>query len=290
MIGFIGFGEAAFHIARGLRASGAPASFAFDIHWVTPGKCERIGDRAGEAGVGLVESPAKLAERCDILLSLVTADRAVEAASQNRPCLGPRHLYVELNSVSPETKRVIGESIGGAGARFVEGAIMAPVPGPGHRVPILVNGPYAGEFVAAMRPYEMRLETLDAEIGSAAAVKMCRSIVIKGMEALMVECLLASGRYGTSERVFQSLEGSYPGMKWRELARYMAGRVFEHGPRRAREMEEVEATLRSAGIEPIMSEAIARRQDWRAHVGDAGTLDEMLGLLGGAPQTVKKSK
>lgn len=166
MIGFIGFGEAAFHIARGLRAAGAPASFAFDIHWLTPGKCERIRDRARETGLELFESPAGLAARCDILLSLVTADRAVEAASQNRPNLGPRHLYVELNSVSPETKRAIGEAIGGAGARFVEGAIMAPVPGPAHRVPILVNGPYAGEFVTAMRPYDMRLETLDAETGT----------------------------------------------------------------------------------------------------------------------------
>ncbi len=106
----------------------------------------------------------------------------------------------------------------------------------------------------------------------------------------MVECLLAATRYGSDERVFQSLEESYPGMRWRELAWYMAGRVFEHGERRAREMEEVGATLRAVGIEPLMADSTARRQGWRASAGEAHSVEAMISLLGGAPACEEASE
>ena len=99
-----------------------------------------------------------------------------------------------------------------------------------------------------------------------------RSIVIKGLEALMVECALAAGEHGAADRVYDSLAASYPGIDWRKMARYMIGRVLEHGERRAHEMEEVAATLRAAGIEPLMAEATARRQDWEATLRNAGRL------------------
>ena len=118
-----------------------------------------------------------------------------------------------------------------------------------------------------MTPFGMRLEVLPAAaIGSAAAVKMCRSIVVKGLEALMVECVLAATQFDADELVFASLNESFPGIDWKKLADYMTGRVVVHGERRAREMEEVAETLRAIGIDPIMAEATARRQDW---VGEA---------------------
>jgi 3-hydroxyisobutyrate dehydrogenase len=133
----------------------------------------------------------------------------------------------------------------------------------------------------------MRIEALSGPIGTAAAVKMCRSIVVKGLEALLVECVLGAGRYGAAAHVFASLQESYPGIEWKKLADYNMGRVVVHGERRAREMEEVAETLRAAGIEPIMAEATARRQDWaatlrlREQFGPDGpqTYQEVLDLL-----------
>ena len=130
-----------------------------------------------------------------------------------------------------------------------------------------LGGPSAPLFAERMTPFGMRCEVLAATIGTAAAVKMCRSIVVKGLEALICECLLGASRYDASAHVFASLNESFPGLEWQKLADYMIGRVVVHGERRAREMEEVAETLRAIGIDPIMAEATARRQEWSAVLG-----------------------
>ena len=266
-MGFVGFGEAAFHLTRGLREAGAGDFVAYDIHTHTPGRGEKIRRRAAETGTRLVESNAELAAAADWIWSAVTSDQAPAAAAQNAPHLTARHLYVDLNSVSPAVKQAIVGTIAATGARFVEIAMMQPVPPYGHRVPILAGGAAAGEFRDRMTPYGMRIEITSPEVGRAAATKMFRSIIIKGMEALITECVLAAGRYGAVEGVFASLAESYPGIDWPALADYMIGRVVEHGERRAREMEEVAETLEAVGIEPIMALATARRQEWSAQAG-----------------------
>ena len=260
MIGFLGFGEAGFHIARGLRSAGAPPLVAFDIKAREDGAGERIRARADETGTCLVESPREMARRATAILSVVTAASARDAAASVAGDLTPDHLYADLNSVSPATKADVASVIGRGAGRFVEGSIMAPVAGADHRVPMLLNGPAAPKLADALSRYGMRLEVMAAAIGTAAAVKMCRSIVIKGLEALMVECALASGEFEAADRVYDSLAETYPGIDWRKTARYMIGRVLEHGERRAHEMEEVASMLRAAGIEPLMAEATARRQ------------------------------
>ena len=254
-IGFIGFGEAGYHFARGLGASAQ--LFAYDIHVTS-----LVRARAAETGTVLVESPGELAERADTLLCVVTANSAFDVARQNVGGLKERHVYADMNSVSPNSKRTIAATIGESQARFAEVAIMAPVPPYGHKVPLLINGPGAGEFRERLQPLGLRIDSLTGEIGAAAAVKMCRSIVVKGLEALLFECVLGASRYGADERVLASLDESFPGMKIRQMADYMVGRVVVHGERRAREMEEVAEALRDVGLEPTMAEATARFQDW----------------------------
>jgi 3-hydroxyisobutyrate dehydrogenase-like beta-hydroxyacid dehydrogenase len=266
-IGFIGFGEAGSTIAAGLRRAGIDRLVAFDINAQTPGLGPRIQARASDTGTTLVESSEELAQMADILLSTVTSSSAIEAAHQTAPFLLPRHIYVDLNSVSPALKQQIAHVVDASAARFVEAAVMAPVLPYGHRVPMLLGGEAAQALADTMTPFGMRLEVLpSAAIGSAAAVKMCRSIVVKGLEALMVECVLAASEFDADELVFASLNESFPGIDWKKLADYMTGRVVVHGSRRAREMEEVAATLRAIGIDPIMAEATARRQDWVARL------------------------
>ena len=271
-IGFLGFGEAGFHLARGLRRAGAPRLAAFDINANEGTTGERIHSRAMETGTHLVPTPEALVDCSCIILSVVTAASAVDAARSVAGKVNADHLLVDLNSVAPATKRRIGDIVADGAGRFIEGAIMAPVPPAEHRVPILLNGPWAHTLVDALSCYDMRLDVMDGPVGAAAAVKMCRSIVIKGLEALLLECSLAAREYGAADRVFDSLNETYPAMDWRTTADYLIGRVLEHGERRAREMEEVAETLRAAGVEPLMAQATARRQDWEATLRREGRL------------------
>ncbi len=261
-IGFVGFGEAAFYIAKGLQQPGIDSISAFDIN-VTDKVCQR----ARETRTRLVETNRELAQSCDIMMSAVTANQALNAAEQNAPYLATDHIYADLNSVSPGLKQSIGLLIESTGARFAEIAMMAPVPPYGHKVPMLAGGAGAPDFVEKLAPFGISAEIVSREVGTAAATKMFRSIIVKGMEALITECVLGASRYNADERVFASLAESFPGINWKELADYMVGRVVVHGERRAREMEEVAATLREIDIEPIMAEAIVRRMDWSVEAG-----------------------
>jgi 3-hydroxyisobutyrate dehydrogenase-like beta-hydroxyacid dehydrogenase len=276
-IGFIGFGEAGFHIAKGLRQPGIASISAFDIH-VT----DQVRQRARETETRLVENNRELAQSCDILLSAVTADQAFHAAEQNAPHLTAQHIYADLNSVSPGMKQSIARVIEASGARFAEIAMMAPVPPYGHKVPMLAGGAGAQELVDRLAPFGISAEIVSREVGTAAATKMFRSIIVKGMEALITECVLGATRYNADERVFASLAETFPGINWKELADYMVGRVVVHGERRAREMEEVAATLREIDIEPIMAEAIVRRMDWSVEAG----LKQLFG--GEAPKSYRE--
>jgi 3-hydroxyisobutyrate dehydrogenase-like beta-hydroxyacid dehydrogenase len=272
-IGFIGFGEAGSSIAKGLKAAGLQQISAYDINRNSSELGPRIQTRAKETETTLVDTPEALTSSAGILISTVTCDRAIEAAEQTVRFLESRHIYADLNSVSPAVKQSIDKIITASGAGFVEAAVMSPVPPYGHRAPMLIGGSAATKFAELMTPYEMRLEILPGAVGAAAATKMFRSIVMKGMEALVLECVLAASRYNAEGRVFASLSETFPGMDWEKLADYMVGRVVVHGERRAHEMKEVSETLRSMGIEPIMAEATARRQEWCARLGVRSRFD-----------------
>ena len=287
-VGFIGFGEAGFTIGNGLRSAGLEQLLAYDIATHSADRGPLIQARAEKAGARLVTSPAELAGSCDILMSTVTSSSALDAAAQHAPFLTPRHVYADLNSVSPALKRDIDTVVTTHGAAFVEAAVMAPVSPYGHAVPMLLGGPAAPRFVDLMAPFGMRMQVLEGgHVGSAAAVKMCRSIVVKGIEALLCECVLGASRYGADAHVFASLQETWPGIDWKSLADYTMGRLVVHGERRAREMEEVAETLRAIGVDPIMAEATARRQAWsaaenlKAHFGPDGprTYQDVIDVL-----------
>ena len=177
-IGFIGFGEAASAIAKGLRSEGVGNIAAFDV--------QPIGDRA--AGVDVVDTPAELAARADVIFSAVVAKAAVAAAESVASDLAARHLYVDLNSASPAVKQDVARIVAPSGAGFVEASIMSAVPPLGHRVPMLLGGTGASRFAELMRPLGMQLEVLGEDVGPASAIKMFRSVMIKGLEALVLEC------------------------------------------------------------------------------------------------------
>ncbi len=255
-IGFIGFGEAAALIAEGLTGAGVTGITAYDVR-----------ERPGSDGVTMAASMEEMLGTSDIVFAAVTSAVALSVATEAAPHLTQRHLYVDINSVSPETKIAVGKTVTGAGARFVEAAVMAGVPGYGHKVPMLLAGEAAGELIKAMQPLGMVMEDFGPELGRAAALKMFRSIMVKGMEALFQECVLGAELYGVSKRVMDSIGDGYPGLDWDKLAHHLIGRTAIHGERRAHEMEEVAETLKSLGIEPVMSAAAAKRIKWAADKG-----------------------
>lgn len=266
-IGFLGFGEVGRLLTGGLVAEGAPAVMAYDIGLGDPTRRTRTLAWMREAGAGVCESPAELAARCPLILSAVVSSAAVPAAECMAQHLGSGHLYVDLNSTSPQLKQEVGQIVAGRGARFVEAAVMAAVPRLGHRVPILLCGEAAGEVMRRLSPYGMALEDFGPEIGRASATKMFRSIVVKGLEALLLECALGAERYGVTERVLDYVGTGYPGIDWNGLAHFLLGRTAIHGERRAHEMLEVAGTLRALGIEPVMSEAAAERLSSAVRLG-----------------------
>jgi 3-hydroxyisobutyrate dehydrogenase-like beta-hydroxyacid dehydrogenase len=265
-IGFIGFGEAGFTIANGLRSAGVERVTAYDIATDSRDRGPQIRERADKSGTTLVASSAALTAASDMLFSTVTSSDALIAARETAPFLTTRHIYADLNSVSPALKREVRDVIAATGAGFVEAAVMAPVQPYGHRVPMLLGGDASARFMTLLVPLGMRLTDLKADVGTAAAVKMCRSIVVKGLEALLAECVLAAVPYDADGHVFASLNESFPGIDWKKLADYTIGRLVVHGERRAREMEEVAETLRAIGVDPIMADATARRQEWSAQL------------------------
>lgn len=260
---FIGFGEAAQHISRGLKAAGAGPMQTYDILFDKPGEAgERLRRRAAEVGVACLKSHAEAVKGSDIVLSAVTAASSNEAARAAASGMKAGQLYMDINSTSPAVKRLNAEAVAASGARFVEAAVMESVPPHGHKVPILLAGAAARELADLLRPLGMRVEPVGEKIGQASSIKMFRSVIIKGMEALMLESLYAASEMGVTERVLESLAGTYPGMDWPKAVDYLVGRTAQHGPRRVAEMREVARTLRDMGHESLMADATANRIEW----------------------------
>ncbi|NQV82388.1 MAG: NAD(P)-dependent oxidoreductase [Rhodospirillales bacterium] len=255
-IGFIGFGEAAAGIAEGLVGEGVTGIAAFDPR-----------PRPQQVGVTMAGTIENMLAISDIVFAAVTCTVALDVARQAAPFLTDRHLYVDINSVSPDTKIAVGTLVMDAGARYVEAAVMAGVPGYQHKVPMLLSGEAAPQLIAAMTPLGMELEDFGPELGRASALKMFRSIMIKGMEALFQECVLGAEHYGVAKKVLDSIADGYPGIDWDHMAHHLIGRTAIHGERRAHEMDEVADTLRAIGIDPIMSEAASKRIMWAANKG-----------------------
>jgi 3-hydroxyisobutyrate dehydrogenase-like beta-hydroxyacid dehydrogenase len=258
-LGLIGYGEVGQLFARQWVASESASVAVYDIKCDDPLEREFLAKIAAQDKVQLAGSPATAIRGADIVISAVTADQAVAAARAAASHLSEGQVYVDLNSVSPRTKRAVAEALGERD--FVEFAVMSPVAGLGLASPILAGGPACEEVARRLNPLGMRIETVGREIGVASATKLCRSLVIKGLEAIMVDLNLAADRAGVMAGVLKSLAASYPGMDWAELARNMPTRVARHGVRRAAEMREAARMFEELGASGAFAEAIASRHE-----------------------------
>jgi 3-hydroxyisobutyrate dehydrogenase-like beta-hydroxyacid dehydrogenase len=269
----VGYGEVGRIFGAGLVRVGAANVTAFDIRAADAAWTEKARARAEEDGVTLAPHIAEATADADLVISAVTAAKASAAAREIAKACRAGTFVLDVNSASPRTKRESAAMIEGAGARYVEAAIMNAVPPQGLRVPMLLGGPQARAALPTLEAVGFNASVGSEELGTVSAIKLCRSVVMKGMEALVVESLLAARRYGVEREVIASLRESYPGLDWDRLPTYVWTRVMQHGGRRAEEMRESAATVRDAGIEPRMASATAELQAWFAALRASGVFD-----------------
>ncbi len=267
-ITIIGYGEVGTIFARDFLSRGDVRITAYDIKFASAEHGPAMLARAKAEGVVVAENHFAAAAHANIVISAVTADVALAVAEHAATYLRPGQIYFDINSASPGAKTKAAKAVNACGARYVEGAVMAPVPGPGVKVPILAGGPAAAEAADSLNALGMNVTAVTTEPGRASATKLCRSIMIKGIEALIVDCAAASNQWGVQKEVFASLDASYPSIDFTKLAVDMAGRVRQHGVRRAAEMREAAQMLDDLGMDGGLSRAVADAQQRGA--GKAG--------------------
>ncbi|MDX2201785.1 MAG: DUF1932 domain-containing protein [Hyphomicrobiaceae bacterium] len=258
-IAFIGFGEVGQRFSKDLLARPHLRIAAFDIKFdpARPSPNEKAADALG---VRAAPSAAAAADGADFVFSAVTADVAEAVAMEAAGYLAKGQLFLDLNSASPNTKRRAAGAVEGSGARYVECAVMAPVAAPGIAVPILAGGTAAEGAALQLNALGMNITAVATEVGKASAMKLCRSIMIKGIEALIGDCARSARRWGVEREVYGSLAQTFPGTDWAALAETMAGRVRQHGVRRAAEMREAAQMVAELGVDESLCLAVADAQ------------------------------
>ncbi len=263
-LAFIGYGEVGWLFAAQLRQGGRAEIAAYDIKLGDIGQERPLIEAAKASGVRLARDAADAAAGAAIVFSAVTADAARDVALASADYLTGDQIFFDINSASPSTKAACASALQKAGLSYVEGAVMAPVGEPGVKVSILTGGPRAAELSDRLNALGMNLRCVSPTIGRASATKLCRSIMIKGIEALIIDSARASAHWGVADDVFASLDKTFQSAKWAELAQTMDKRVAKHGVRRAAEMREAGEMLKDIGIDPKLAEAVAACHERRA--------------------------
>ena len=258
---FVGFGEAAQAFLSGWAPADPSQLRAYDIKTDSADTRATLLDRYASTGVTGTDSLAQALTGAHGVFCVVTADQALTAARAAAPYLQSGTFWFDCNSCAPGTKREAAAVIETAGARYVDVAAMAPVYPKRHRVPLLIAGPHADQAAQTLTDLGMCPEIAGDEVGRASTIKMVRSVMIKGIEAVTAECLLAARKAGVEADVLASLSASDPGINWEQKGAYALERMMVHGARRAAEMREVALTLQDLGLPRDMSRACAGWQD-----------------------------
>ena len=267
-IAIIGYGEVGTILAEDLRAQGVAVT-AYDVK-LRAEAGEPMREHALLQGVTLADSHANAVRGAGLVICAVTASQAVPVARDCAPGLEAGTFFLDLNSASPGAKIRAAEFVDGVGGRYVEGAVMTSVPPYRIKVPLLLGGPEAASLQPLLLELGFAAKAGSARLGVASATKMCRSVMIKGLEAMVIESFTTARHYGVEDAVIASLHETFPGIDWEKQAAYFFQRVIEHGRRRSEEVREVAVTVREAGLTPWSAAGTAERQAWVADLADAG--------------------
>ncbi len=280
----LGFGEVGQTLAADLRAHVGSIT-AWDPKFAESASAPTLA--AGRLGVIAAADARTAVAEADLTISAVTAAQIGEAAMSVAAHLKRDAYYFDLKSTSPAAKQAAAAWIDAAGGRFVEAAIMSPIAPARVASPMLLGGAHAATFLPLATQIGFTgARCFSEQLGAASAAKMCRSVVVKGLEALMLESLLTARKFGVEQAVLESLQSTSPADTWRTQGRYMISRALIHGRRRAEEMREAAHTVAEAGLAPRMSNACAEWQEWAADHSAAANeaLEQMLDTLLAPPR------
>ncbi|RVU47547.1 NAD(P)-dependent oxidoreductase [Rubrivivax rivuli] len=267
-IGLIGYGEVGRILAEDLGAAGHRLQ-AHDLKLAGAGAAP-LRAHAAAHGVVLAATHAEAVRGAELVVSAVTASQAVAVAEACAAGLAPGGFFLDFNSASPGAKIQASQWVNAAGGRYVEGAVMTSVPPYRLKVPLLLGGPDAAALKPLLDTLGFAAQVHSEQLGVASATKMCRSVMIKGLEAMVIESFTAARHHGVEDAVIASLQETFPGIDWEKQASYFFQRVIEHGRRRSEEVREVAVTVREAGLVPHSAAGTAERQAHIADLADAG--------------------
>ena len=262
-IGVVGYGEVGKIFAAGLKER-VRGMGAWDLKFAQAATRDAEIAHAKAAGVTAHSSMQELCAASDLVISAVTASNTLAVAQEAARFLRPGSLFLDLNSASPGTKQHAAAAIDAAGAHYVEAGVMTSVPPYGIKVPMLLGGARAAELAPLLQSWGLDAKAVSDKLGVASAIKMCRSVMIKGLEALVIESYTTARAYGVEDYVLPTLQETFPSIDWSKQGAYFFSRVVEHGKRRAEEMREAANTVREKGFEPMMTSSIADKQQWVA--------------------------
>ena len=267
-VGLVGYGEVGRILAEELRQRGLAVA-AYDLKLGTAADAP-LRRHAAQHDVSLAGTHDELASQADFIVSAVTSSQTVAVAESCAPAVKRDAFFLDFNSASPGSKIKAADRVGAGGARYVEAAVMTPIAPYRIRVPLLLGGPSASAIQPLLVALGFDATVASDKLGVASATKMCRSVMIKGLEAMVIESFTAARAYGVEDQVLASLAETFPGIDWEKQGGYFFQRVIQHGRRRAEEMREAAETVREAGLEPWSAAGTAERQAWVAELADAG--------------------
>ncbi len=271
-IALIGYGEVGRILGEDLRQAGQTV-IAFDLKLVTAAG-EAMMAHARSHGVTLASSHAEAVRSAELVISAVTASQTMAAAEACAAALPAGSYYLDVNSASPGAKMAAAEIVARGAGRYVEGAVMTAVPPHRIKVPLLLGGPDAAALAPRLLHLGFAATVASARLGVASATKMCRSVIIKGLEAMIIESLTTARHHGVEDAVLASLGETFPGIDWERQVAYFFQRVIEHGRRRSEEVSEAAITVQEAGLSPWSAAGTAERQASVADMADDGVFGQ----------------
>lgn len=264
-LGLVGYGEIGSTLGKGLREAGLRQIFSYDKFAFEGPYADLIQSRAKAAGVTLVQSNQELADAAELIVSVTPGSASLESAGAFASVLDGRHSFLDFASATPRVKYGVAEQLSKTGALLGDGSIMG-TPKHGYSMHMLSSGP-AGQRVADLLvPWGMSIEYVGEKLGTASGIKILRSVLIKGIEALIDEMLLAAGSYGLDEAVLASASKTLTRPFMDTVESLIPSGVI-HAKRRREEVEMAAEAVADAGIEPLMARATVARLRWKESLG-----------------------
>ncbi len=256
-LAFIGFGELAQGLVKGLKDEGLSGIQIFDKAIADNSDSGKVmRQTAKELGIDIAASLEDLINSSDVIFSAVTPVAGLVVAKAVVQYLQADQIYADLNSCTPNLKKQSMAVIQESGASYVDVGVVGGISIQGHKIPCLLCGDKAAALEMLMSPYGMNMKVVDGPVGTAALIKMLRSVVLKGIEALMLEMFMAAEEYGLQDTMMDSIAATFNKGNFEKYSDMLMSTHGLHAGRRSDEVQMILETIKEVGVAPHVTEGI----------------------------------